>query len=107
MKMIGKIMRQIFRFGLVGLSLNFTLYIAYLILTAFYLSPFNAVFLLYPVGVVVGFFAHRRFTFKVYSQKWRIFDLSNYVFLSVTGFFLNFLLLYVFFEKLGYPHQLV
>ena len=106
-KLISENTGQMFRYGLVGLSLNFTMYIVYLILTTFYFSPFNAIFLLYPLGILVSFFAHRGLTFKLNSLKWSFFELSKYVFLYVIGFFLNLLLLYVFFERLGYPHQLV
>lgn len=107
MKLINENIRQLFRYALVGFSLNATMYFFYLILTAFYFSPFSTVVLLYPLGVLVGFFTHRGLTFKVSSQKWSFFELSKYVFLYVIGFFLHLLLLYVFFERLGYPHQLV
>ena len=107
MKFIGENIGQLFRYALVGLSINAMMYFVYLILTEFYFSPFSSVLLLYPLGVLVGFFTHRRFTFKLSSQKWSFFDLSKYVFLYVIGFFLNLLLLYVFFKRLGYPHQLV
>lgn len=98
---------QLFRYSLVGLSLNATAYMAYLILTSFYMTPFSAVFLLYPLCVLVGFFAHRRLSFKSRPQKLSFWGLFKYVFLYVIGFFLNWIILYVFFERLGYPHQLV
>ena len=107
MKLISKNLGQLFRYGLVGLFLNAAMYFVYLIITALYFSPFTAVLLLNPLGVLVGYFAHRRLTFKVNSRKWSFLELSKYVFLHVVGFFLNLLLLYVFFERLGYPHQLV
>ena len=107
MNLISENIGKIFRYLLVGLSLNATMYFVYLVLAGFYFSPFSTVLLLYPLGVLVGFFAHRRITFKSSSQKWSFFELSKYVFLHVIGFFLNLLLLYVFFEKMGYPHQLV
>lgn len=107
MKLINENIVQLFRYGLVGLFLNAAMYFVYLIITALYFSPFTAVLLLNPLGVLVGYFAHRRLTFKVNSRKWSFLELSKYVFLHVVGFFLNLLLLYVFFERLGYPHQLV
>jgi len=107
MKFIGENIGQLFRYALVGLSINAMMYFVYLILTEFYFSPFSSVLLLYPLGVLVGFFSHRGLTFKLSSQKWGFLELSKYVLLSVMGFFLNLLLLYVFFERLGYPHQLV
>ena len=107
MKLINENIRQLFRYGLVGLFLNATMYFVYLIITALYFSPFTAVLLLNPLSVLVGFFAHRRLTFKLNSRKWSFLELSKYVFLYVVGFLLNLLLLYVFFERLGHPHQLV
>lgn len=107
MNLIIKNIGEIFRYGLVGMILNATMYFVYLIFTAFYFSPLGAVFLLYPLGVLVGFFAHRRISFKLNSQTWRFSELSKYVFVYVVGFFLNLLILFVFFKRLGYPHQLV
>jgi len=107
MKLISENMKQISRYGLVGLSLNSMMYIVYMILTAYCFSPFNAVFLLYPLGVLVSFFAHRGLTFKLNSLKWNSIELFKYVFSYAVGFLLNLSILYIFFEKLGYPHQLV
>jgi putative flippase GtrA len=100
-------MGQIFRYALVGLSLNMAMYGFYLILTAFVISPFKAVFLLYPLGMLVGFYGHRRFTFKLNSDGRDFFYFLKYIFVYILGFLLNLLLMYIFYEKLGYPHQIV
>lgn len=107
MMLMNENFRQLLRYSLVGLSLNATAYMGYLILTSFYITPFSAVFLIYPLSVFVGFFAHRGLTFKSSSEKLSLGGVFKYVFLYVMGFFLNWIILYVFFEKLGYPHQLV
>jgi len=107
MKLNKEIIQEFFRYGLVGLFLNAAMYFFYLILTSFYISPLSTVLLLYPLGILVGFYVHRGLTFNSSSQKWRFFVLTKFVFLHLIGFFLNLLLLYVFFKRLGYPHQLV
>ena len=107
MTLFNESVEQLFRYGLIGSLLNAAMYCIYLVLTAFYFSPIGTVSLLYPTVVLVGFFAHRGFTFKKNSKKWKVFEISKYAFLHAIGFLLNFVLLYVFFERLGYPHQLV
>lgn len=98
---------QIFRYGFIGLSLNIAMYVVYLMITEFYFSPFEAVFLLYPIGMLAGFYAHRRFTFKDNLNRTNFVAFIKYISAYILGFLLNLLLIYIFFEKLGYPHQLV
>jgi putative flippase GtrA len=104
---INQNLGQFVRYAAVGLSLNATMYVVYLIITARYFTPFEAVFLLYPLSTLVGFYAHRELTFKINSDRYKFFDFLKYIFFYILGLLLNLLLIYIFFEKLGYPHQLV
>ena len=107
MKLKNNYINEIIRYGIVGVSLNSLMYFAYLMLTFFYLSPYYALLILYPLGVLIGFLAHKRISFKKSSNGNNYFELLKYIFIYVLGFLLNALLLYVFVEKSGYPHQLV
>jgi len=98
---------ELIRYGIVGISLNSLMYLAYLILTSLYLSPYYALLFLYPLGVLIGFLGHRRISFKKSSNGLNFFELLKYIFIYILGFLLNSLLLYVFVDKGGYPHQLV
>ena len=98
---------ELVRYGLVGISLNSLMYLAYLILTSLYLSPYYALLFLYPLGVLIGFLGHRRISFKKSSNCYNFFELLKYIFIYILGFLLNSLLLYVFVEEIGYSHQLV
>ena len=99
--------KELTRYGIVGVSLNSLMYFAYLMLTSFYLSPYYALMFLYPLGVLLGFLVHKRVSFKQSSNGYNLIELLKYIFIYVLGFLLNSLLLYVFVEKSGYPHQLV
>ena len=57
------VVRQLWRYGLVGLSQNAIGYGLYLLVTWLGLPPKTAVSILYVVGVLISFFGNRRFTF--------------------------------------------
>lgn len=56
---------QLGRFGVVGLALNGVLYLFYLVLTGYGLSPVAASTLAFAAGVPISLAAHRRITFRV------------------------------------------
>jgi putative flippase GtrA len=107
MKLLTNSFYQLLRYGIVGLLLNITMYLVYLLITSFWLSPFQTVLILYPCGTVLGYLAHRKFTFQVSIEGFKGTTFLKYILLYVAGFFLNLLLLFFFHETLGYPHQLV
>ncbi|WP_299964181.1 GtrA family protein [uncultured Roseobacter sp.] len=100
-----KTLGQVLRYGLVGVVSNLIGYAAYLLLTAFVLPPKLAMTLLYAVGAAVGFFGNRHFTFRHRGSVSRA--AIAYVIVHGIGWALNFLLLYTFSDRLGYPHQLI
>ena len=57
------IARQALSFAVIGLSVNFGLYAAYLVLTHTLLGSFAAMTVTYCSGVVMGFALNRRYTF--------------------------------------------
>ena len=98
---------ELFRYAIVGLILNFLGYLLYLAVTALWLSPFVTITIFYPMSVIAAYFSHRRYTFREQKQGLEGSQFIRFVALYVFGFFLNWSMLFVFFEKLGYPHQLV
>ncbi len=96
---------ELFRYAIIGLTLNFLGYLIYLTLTSLWLSPFATITISYPLGVIAGYFVHKRHTFRE-QKELESSQFIRFVVIYVIGFFLNWLLLFIFHEKLGYHHQL-
>lgn len=96
---------QLIRYAIVGIASNLAGYAAYLLLTFFLVGPRVAMTLIYLTGASVGYFGNRQWTF-VHKGKVLI-TLIKYSMAHVCGYAINFLLLYVFVERMSYPHQIV
>ena len=98
-------MRQLVRYGLVGVVSNVTIYFVYLFITYIGVEPKTAMTLVYIIGASLGFIGNRKWTFdhrgKSSSASLR------YVLAHLFGYLLNFLILFTFVDRLGYFHQLV
>jgi putative flippase GtrA len=98
-------LRQLLKYGVIGVISNATGYLLYLIVTHFGAPPILAMTLLYAVGATIGFFGHRRLTF---SYTGSVFGSGlRYTIVHLTGYFINLAILVEFVDRLGYPHQLV
>jgi putative flippase GtrA len=99
--------RELIRYAVVGVILNMTGYIAYLLLTHFLLSPIIAMSVLYPMSILLAYFSHRKHTFK--SNPLSTYRKHFFLFLLIylIGYVLNFISLYFFHGKLGFPHEIV
>jgi putative flippase GtrA len=95
---------QLVRYGIVGFASNLVGYLVYLFLTAFVLPPKLTMTILYATGALLGFFGNRRFTFDYEGGLSRA--AVAYIVVHVGGWAMNFALLYVFTDQLGYPHQI-
>lgn len=97
--------RQILRYGLIGLLQNGISYGLYLGMTWAGMPPKPAITLLYLIGATASFFANRRFTF---SHDGSIAASGiRFVVAHLCGYLLNLLLLFIFVDGMGYPHQWV
>ena len=96
---------QLLRYGLVGLATNLAGYCVYLLLTAFVLPPKVTMTLLYTTGAVLGFIGNRQFTFRHKGKLPRA--ALRYTLAHLLGWAMNYMLLYIFVDRLGHPHQLV
>ena len=96
---------QLLRYGMLGLLSNLIIYLLYLLITYYDAKPKTAMTLVYILGASISFFANRKFTF---SDKGGVLGSGiRYAITNLFGYLLNFFILMVFVDKLGYPHQLV
>jgi len=102
---IGKSMRQLMRYALVGVASNAAIYVVYLIITCLGVEHKTAMTLVYVIGGFIGFVGNRKWTFAHRgSASGAVF---RYVLAHLFGYSLNFLILFTFVDRLGYAHQWV
>ncbi len=96
---------QLFRYGLIGMTTNLVGYSVYLLLTSLGNTPKITMTVLYVIGANISFFANKKITF---SYTGNVFVSGiRFTITHLFGYLLNFLILMIFVDKLGYPHQLV
>lgn len=98
-------LRQVIRYGFVGALNNLLGYLIYLLVTFYWLDPMVAITLLYPVGVATAYFGHSKYSFEYQGNNTHA--LARFLIAHVIGYGVNLLLLYIFWEKLKLPHQMV
>ena len=90
-------LKKIFRFIVVGIITNLIGYVIFLLVVAAGVPVKTTVTALYGVGVLLGFFGNRRFTFSD-TQKWW-YSLLMYCIVSLGGFGINYALIVVFVDN--------
>ena len=98
-------LRQVIRYGIVGLLSNLLCYGIYLLVTFYWLKPMVAVSLLYPVGAIIGYFGHSKYAFAYQGRHTQA--LARYIIVHIIGYGVNVSMLYIFWEKFKLPHQAV
>lgn len=98
-------LKEIARYGIVGLLNNLAGYLIYLLLTYFFLEPEIAIAILYPIGATTAYFGHSKFSFSYRRSKRRA--LMRYIIAHLISLGVNLLMLYIFWEKFKFPHQVV
>lgn len=98
-------MRQLIRYGLVGMVSNLTIYFVYLLITYLGVEPKTAMTLVYIIGAFIGFIGNRKWTFAHRGDSTSA--ALRYVLAHLFGYLLNFLILFTFVDRLGYAHQWV
>ena len=98
-------MRQLIRYGLVGVISNIAIYLFYLFFTYQGVKPKTAMTLVYIIGASIGFVGNRKWTFS-YNEN-LVGDTIRYILAHLFGYLLNFLMLLIFVDNLGYAHQWV
>jgi putative flippase GtrA len=97
--------RQLLRYALVGMASNSVAYLCYLALTQLGLWPTVAMTIVYVSCAFLSFLANRRLTFS--HQGDVASSGARYIVAHVAGYTVNALLLFVFVDRLGYPHAWV
>jgi len=96
---------QIFRFALVGVASNILLYVAYIGLTSLGAGPKLAMTTTFSIGVAQTFWMNSGWTFAHRGSKSLAF--ARYWSAYAAAYVLNFCMLVLFVDVLGYPHQIV
>jgi putative flippase GtrA len=107
---IGRALRigvvgQFTRYAVVGLVSNATLYLLYLAVTALGVAPKVAMTVLYGLIVLQTFIFNKRWSFRDRGPEGAA--LVRYCIAYASGYVLNFLILTVFVDRLGFAHQYV
>jgi putative flippase GtrA len=95
--------RELIKYGFVGLATNAAGYVVFLLVTHFGVKPRYAMTVLYAIFATIGFFANRQWTF---SHSGGLLGTGiRYVISQLSGYMINYLMLLILAEKLGYPYQ--
>lgn len=95
--------KQFIRYGLIGIVSNLLGYLLFLLITYWGVEPKMAMSVLYAVGAAIGFFGNRQWTF---SHSGTLLGAgARYFIAQIFGYLINFLILLVFVDGFGYPHQ--
>jgi putative flippase GtrA len=100
-----EVVKQLTRYGIVGVSYNLAGYLLYLLITWLGVDPKVVVGVLYPIGALISFFANKGWSFS-YSGPIGS-GMLRFVIAHFFGYFLNLGLLFLFVDIQGYPHELV
>jgi putative flippase GtrA len=92
-------------FSFVGLCSNLLGYGAYLLLVANDMDSKLAVTLLYFIGVFLSYLGNKRLTFRGTGNV--LSSGARYLAVYITGYLLNLFLIFLFVDRLGFPHQIV
>lgn len=98
-------LKQLFLYGITGVVLNLFGFVLYLLITRFGVEPKLAMTCLYGVGVVTSFFANKYLVFRRQYAGYEVF--IKFCMAHIVGYIINFLLLYYFYNLLGFAHEIV
>lgn len=96
---------QLVRFGALGVLTNVLGYLLYLGITYVGVGPKVAMTVLYCVGVCINFIGSRNWVFR--SDAKTLGTSIRYVAAYAVGYVVNYGILVVFVDRLGYPHAYV
>jgi putative flippase GtrA len=96
---------RVVRYGIVGVATNAAGYVVYLLITFAGAGPKITMSALYATGAALGFLGNRQWAFRHAGGIGK--SVVLYFFFHAGGYFIDFALLSIFVDRLGYPHQLV
>jgi putative flippase GtrA len=95
---------QLLSYAVVGVLSNLAGYLVYLVITHLGVGPKITMSALYITGATIGFWGNRRITFKHEDRGMAVG--FRYILAHCAGYLINFAILYVLVDQLGYAHQL-
>jgi len=98
-------LRQVIRYGLVGVLNNLLGYLIYLLITWFGVDPKIAITILYPAAAATAYFGHSKYSFSYQGRHTN--TLLRYALAHFVGYGVNFVMLFVLSDRLKFPHQAV
>ncbi len=96
-------LRQLVRYGVMGLATNAAGFLVYLLVTWLGVPPKAAVTLLYPLAATLGFFGNRRYAFD--HRGGMASSGARYVLAHCAGYLLTLAIQFLAVDLLGYSHQ--
>lgn len=96
---------QLFRYAIVGVAQNGVGYGIYIFFTWLGADPKLVVAISYPIAMLVSFLGNRTYTFS-FSGAYAA-PALKFIFAHVCSYAINLLMLWIFVDIYGYPHQLV
>jgi putative flippase GtrA len=96
---------QLFRFGIIGLSSNALLYLLYLAITVVGVGHKTSMTIVYALGVCITFAFNRNWSFQHGGVLTTSF--KRYVATYLTGYLVNWVVLFYLVDYRGWPHQWV
>jgi len=100
-----KTLGELAKYGIIGVSSNLTLYIAYIFLTGAGVGHKTSMTLLYAVGTLLTFLLNKTWTFKHKGDHAG--SLTRYLITYFSGYVTNVLFLVLLVDTLKYDHRIV
>lgn len=99
------VLRQLLRFGMIGIATNAVGYASYVLLTTLGLAPKWAMSILYLVGATLSYIGNKKITFAYEGEN--VSSVTRCIIAHVAGYGINLLLQITFVDHLGYDHRIV
>ena len=96
---------QLFRYAIVGTVINSLGFLPYLFLTSMGFTPKITMTVLYGIGVIIGFYSHKKFTFSYGGSA--LDSVFRFGITHLLGYLLNLFILLIFVDAYNFPHSIV
>lgn len=97
--------RQLFRYVIVGLASNTSVFVVYLLLTRTMLGPKTALTICFALAILAAFLLNKSWTFRGNGSAGQ--SLSRFLLAYAFGYAVNFLALLLLVDVAGLPHVYV
>jgi putative flippase GtrA len=98
-------LKQFFLYARNGLILNSICYLLYLFFTKIGCSPFLSITIIYPVGILLSYYFHSKYSFKTKLRSNELTYIFRYLIIYVLGYLLNIIILHVLHNIILLSHE--